>query len=98
MGDEEVGQTKALLQLLDKVNDLGLNRNVQRGNRLVANDEAQGQSKCLRNSSSLSLAAAKRVRKAVNHGCAKSHHVQQFSDFTIPYCQIEVKCARSDSV
>lgn len=31
---------------------------------------------------------------ALSHGCAQSHLVQQFSDFTIPYCQIELKCAQ----
>ena len=37
--DEEVGQPELLLQVLEQVDDLRLDRHVQRADRLVANDE-----------------------------------------------------------
>ena len=39
MGNEDIGQAQILLQLLEQVQDLRLNRNVQCGNRLVAHDK-----------------------------------------------------------
>jgi len=39
VGDEQVGQRELLLQLLKKIDDLGLDGNVQSGYRLVGDDE-----------------------------------------------------------
>lgn len=39
MGNEDIGQAQILLQLFEQVQNLRLNRNVQRGNRLVADDD-----------------------------------------------------------
>ena len=36
MGDEEVGQIQLFLQVLEQVDDLSLNRDIQRGNRFAA--------------------------------------------------------------
>ena len=40
MGDEQVGQAELALQILQQVDDLRLHRDVERGDRLVADDEA----------------------------------------------------------
>ena len=45
MGDEQIGQAELLLERTQKVDDLRLNGNVQRGNRLVAEDEIRIQRK-----------------------------------------------------
>ena len=39
MGDKQVGQSKLLLELPEQVDDLRLDRHIQRGNRLVADNE-----------------------------------------------------------
>lgn len=38
MGDKDIGKSNVLLQLFQQVQDLRLNRNVQCGNRFVADD------------------------------------------------------------
>jgi hypothetical protein len=40
MRDEEIGDAKLFLDIIEKVDDLGLDGNVQSRNRLVADDEA----------------------------------------------------------
>jgi hypothetical protein len=39
VGDEEIGEAEALLQVLQQVDDLRLDRHVERGDRLVADDQ-----------------------------------------------------------
>ena len=39
VGDEQVGQPHLLLQVLKHVDDLRLDRHIQRGDRLVTDDE-----------------------------------------------------------
>ena len=39
VGDEQVGQAELLLQILEQVDDLRLDRNVERRDRLVADDQ-----------------------------------------------------------
>ena len=39
MRNEDVGQADVTLQLLQQIEDLGLNGNIQRGYRLITNDQ-----------------------------------------------------------
>ena len=41
VGDEQIGEAELLLQLLQQVDDLPLDRHVERGDRLVAHDDAR---------------------------------------------------------
>ena len=41
VGDEEVGEAEPLLQVLQQVDDLALDRHVERRDRLVADDDAR---------------------------------------------------------
>jgi hypothetical protein len=41
MRDEEIGETKFFLQILEQIDDLRLDRDIERGDRLVADDEAR---------------------------------------------------------
>ena len=41
VGDEQVGQAELALELLEQVEDLRLDRHVERGDRLVADDEVR---------------------------------------------------------
>ena len=46
MGDKEIGQVELRLQILQQVQDLSLDGHVQRGHRLVADDELGLQGRC----------------------------------------------------
>ena len=63
--DEEVGQAELLLQVLQQVDDLRLDRDVERGHRLVGDDEARLHRQGARDADPLALAAAELVRVAV---------------------------------
>jgi hypothetical protein len=39
VGDEDVGELELVLEVLEQVDDLGLDRDVQRGDRLVGDDQ-----------------------------------------------------------
>jgi hypothetical protein len=41
MGDEQVGDAEPLLQILEQVDDLRLDRHVKGGDRLVGDDQAR---------------------------------------------------------
>jgi hypothetical protein len=60
--DEQVRQSHVLLQTLQHVDDLCLNRNVQRGDRLVANDELRLNRQRAGDADALPLSARKLMR------------------------------------
>ena len=69
MGDEKVAQfLNAVLELFQKVDNLRLDGNVQRGDRLVADDEGGVAGKGARHADTLALAAGKLMGKTVSHG------------------------------
>ncbi len=70
VGDKEIGQVTLFLQALEQVDDLRLNRNVQRGDRLVADDELRVQRQGAGNADTLALAAGKFVRGSGSCGRA----------------------------
>src|SRR5258708_39282833 len=63
--DEEVGEMEPLLQVLQQVDDLRLDRDVERGDRLVQHQEARGHGQRARDSDPLALAARELVRVAL---------------------------------
>src|SRR5688572_27384547 len=63
--DEQVREAQLLLKLLEQVDDLRLDRNVERGYRLVAHDELGVECERASNSDPLPLAARELVRVAV---------------------------------
>ena len=65
MGDEEVGELQLLPQLLEQVDDLGLDRDVERRDRLVADDEVRRRGERPGDADALALAAGELVRVAV---------------------------------
>ena len=65
MRDEQVRQPHALLQIVQEVDHLRLNRHIQRGDRLVADDELRFDGERAGNADALALAAGKLVREAV---------------------------------
>ena len=62
VGDEEVGQPELLLQIEQQIEDLGLHRDVERGDRLVGHDQARIEGQGAGDADALALAAAEGVR------------------------------------
>ncbi len=65
MGDEKVRQFELLLQIFQQVDDLCLNRNVERRDRLVADDETGFDRQGAGDADALALAARELVRIAI---------------------------------
>ncbi len=68
VGDEEIGQAEVLLQFDEQVEDLGLDRDIERGNRFVADDEFRLEGERAGDADALALAAGKLERVAVRGG------------------------------
>src|SRR5882724_10528863 len=62
MGDEQKREPEFLLQVLQQIDDLGLDRDVERRDRLVADDQFRLDRERPRNPDALTLAAGKFVR------------------------------------
>ena len=65
MGDEDERQPELALQLAQQVEDLRLDRHVERGDRLVGDDQLRLQRERARDADALALAAGELVRVAV---------------------------------
>ena len=67
VGDEQVGQAELLLEVVEQVQDLALDRHVERRDRLVADDELGVQGERPGDADALALAAAR--TRAGSGGC-----------------------------
>ena len=67
VGDEEVGEAELLLQVLEQVEDLGLDRDVERRDGLVGDDQLRVQGERPGDADALALAAGELVRDS---GCS----------------------------
>lgn len=65
MGNKQIGQSEFFLKILEHINDLRLNGNIERGDRLIADDELGIDRKRSRNTDSLALTAGELMRIAV---------------------------------
>ena len=63
VGNEKVGQTQFLLQLAKEIEDLGLDRDVECRDRLVAHNEVGLTGQCTRHTDALSLSPRELMRK-----------------------------------
>ncbi len=57
MGDEQIGQPELVLQVLEQVDDLALDRHVERGDGLVADDQLRIDAERARDADALALPA-----------------------------------------
>ena len=64
VGDEQVGQPESVLEPLEQVDDLGLDRDVERADRLVGDDEVGVERERPGDADALPLAAGELVRIA----------------------------------
>ena len=83
MGDEQIGQAHLLLQVLEHVDDLCLNRNVQGGDRLVADDELRVHRQGAGDADTLALAAGELVGIAVGVLAVQADALQQGDDLVV---------------
>ena len=63
VGDEDIGKAEPLAQGLEQIDDLRLDRDVQRRHGLVADDEVRLGGECPGNPDALALATAEFVRE-----------------------------------
>ena len=77
VGDEEVGEPEVVLQVVEQVDDLRLDRDVERGHRLVGDDQLRLQRQRARDADALALAAGELVREAVVVLGAQADPLQQ---------------------
>ena len=80
MSNEEISRTELVLELLQQVQNLGLNGHIQSGNRLVADNQLGLKRKCTGNADTLTLAAGKLMRIAVNVLGVQSDNVEKLAD------------------
>ena len=79
VGDEEVGQPELLAQLDQQVEDLGLDRDVERADRLVTDDELRLDRQGAGDPDPLSLSAAEFVGVAVGVTRVEADQLQQLA-------------------
>ena len=80
VADEQIGQPEFVLQVPHQVQDLRLDRNIERRGRLVANQEFRIAGKGAGNRNALALAAGKLVRILLAVRRRKAHLRQQAAD------------------
>ena len=77
MGDEQVGQSQIVLQVLQQIQDLRLDRHVERRHRLVAHHQLGGQRQGAGDADALPLTAGELVRIAAGVLGRQPHALQQ---------------------
>jgi len=88
MRDKKVCQAELLLQVLKKVNHLGLNRNVERRYRFITNDELWSRREGARNAYSLTLTTRELVRVPTGVFAFEADEFEQFKDSLAPVASI----------
>ena len=78
--DEQVGEAEFLLQVFQQVDDLRLDRDVERGDRLVADDQLRRHRQRPGDADALALAAGELVRVAPHVVGAEADGLEQFDD------------------
>ena len=80
VGDEEIAETALLLKIQQQADDLGADGDVQRGDRLVADDQLRLGQEGAGKPDALALAARELMRIAVEVLRQKAHLIQQLQD------------------
>src|SRR3989304_1100823 len=77
VGNKQISQAQFLLQVFQQVDDLRLNRYIQRRNWFIADDKGGVEGQGAGNTYALALAAGKLVRKAAGEEGVKADHFEQ---------------------
>src|SRR5581483_1991656 len=80
VGDEDVGEAELALQVLQQVEDLRLHGDVERGHRLVADDQLRVDRERARDADALALAAGELVREPVEVLGVQADDLEQLLD------------------
>src|SRR6202166_329145 len=80
MGDEEISEPDLLLQVLQQIDDLGLDRYIQRRHRLIADDQFGFDRERPRDTDALALAAGEFVRMAADMIRLQADGLEQIHD------------------
>ena len=80
VGDEEVRDASLLLQILEQVDDLRLDRDIQGADRFVAHDQFRFDGEGARDADALPLAAAELMRITLRVSGVEPDRLQQFRD------------------
>ena len=75
--DEDVGEPELALEPLHQVEDLGLDRDVERRDRLVGDDQLRLERESARDADALALAAGELVRIAPDVARIHAHPLEQ---------------------
>src|SRR5690554_6330987 len=80
MGDKKIAKIILFLKILEQVDDLGLDRDVERADRLVADDEVWVEGERARDADALALAAGEFMRIARDIGGLQADALEQALD------------------
>ena len=80
VGDKEVGQTELLLDIIEEVDDLGLNREIEGGDGFIGDDQFGFHCQGAGDADALPLPAREFVGIAIKDITAKADGRQQFND------------------
>ena len=78
--DEQVAELQPFLQVLEQVDDLALDRDVERGDRLVADNKSRLERKRARDPDTLTLPARELVRIALGHVGEETDLAEELGD------------------
>ena len=96
VGDEQIGEAEAPLEVVQQHEDARLDGDVERGGRLVEHDELGVQRQGPRDGDALALAAAELVRAAPQVLRPQADHLQQREDavLQLPAAQVRLRAER----
>ena len=98
VGDEQVGQPHLLLQVLKHVDDLRLDRNIQRRDRLVTDDELGVHSQGAGDADALALTAGELVRVAVGVLTVQADALEQGDDLVMALLSVGAQVVDIDAL
>ena len=90
VGDEEIGDPEFLLQLLQQIEDLGLDGDIERRGRLIGDDQLGLYRQRTRDRQTLSLPAGKFVRIAGEGVAPQADFFQQRCDALGALCRRDI--------
>ena len=88
MCDKQIGQSHLLLQLLEHIHHLCLDRYIQCGDRLIADDELRVHCQCSRNADTLTLSTGEFMRISVRMLRVQSYSLQHGDDHVMTFLLI----------
>ena len=76
MSDKEISEIKLCLEIFEEVDNLGLNRDIERRDGLIAYNKTGSDGEGAGNPESLALTSAELMGIAVCHGLVQAHDLQ----------------------